>query len=188
MRAELGQAYLQTGEPQKALTELKKAMELAPQPYMFNAVASELAEADQQLPLALEYSKRAVTDEGVASGKVSLSQLKSEDLGITAALPAFWGTLGWIYFEMGELDEADKYLNAAWIVGQDATVAEHLAELYERQDKKPSAIHMYLLALDRVKAQPWSRVDVDKTTARLEHLSTGASKPGVRKGGYSQRD
>jgi tetratricopeptide (TPR) repeat protein len=147
---------------------------------MFNSVAYELTEADQHLPLALEYAKRAVTEEGAASRKADLSQLKMQDLLSANSLAADWDTLGWVYFKMGNLDQAEKYLNAAWMLGQDADEADHLGKLYERENKKQAAIQMYRFALAQAKEKRSSGIDTAKTSARLEFLSPGASNPGLR--------
>ena len=182
VRFQLGEAYLHSGDSEKAIVEYRKTLEHDPKPYSFNAVAYELAEADQQLPTALEFSKRAVTEEGAQSLKVDLSQLKREDLREPMALAADWDTLGWVHFKMGNLGQAEKYLNAAWALGQDATVADHLGQVYERQNKKPAAIHMYRIALDRTHAKTLSPANMDKIVARLERLSPGASNPGLKSG------
>jgi tetratricopeptide (TPR) repeat protein len=176
MHFHLGAVYLQVGDPDSAAVQYKKGVELDPQPFQFNFAAWELAEAGQLLPLALEFAERAVTEEGVKSKKVDLSQLKREDLEPTNALAAYWDTLGWVYFKMGNLDRSEKYLNAAWVLSQDAAVADHLGQVYERQNKKPAAIHMYKIAWDRAKVRPSPDFEPEKIRERLERLSPGGSK------------
>jgi hypothetical protein len=40
------------------------------------------------------------------------------------------------------------YLNAAWQLGQDGVVADHLGQLYEKERRSSAALHMYNLALE----------------------------------------
>jgi hypothetical protein len=73
---------------------------------------------------------------------------------------------------MGNLDQAEKYLDSAWNLSLSGAVADHLGQLYEQQHKKQAAIHMYRLALY---SYPSRTPHVsDETRKRLEHLSPGS--------------
>ena len=163
---QLGSAYIQSGNDEKGLAAYKKALEIDSRPVMFNDVAYELADAKKQLPLALEYAKKAVQQEEQASAKVKLSELKKEDLGHTTALAAFWDTLGWVYFRMGDYAHAERYLYSAWMLTLGAIEGDHLAQVYERQQKKQAAIRMYRLSLNPGSVGEESEAMRD----RLEHL------------------
>jgi tetratricopeptide (TPR) repeat protein len=176
--AQLGYAYLHAGNDDKSLTAFKKAVEIDPRPLWFNNAGYELADANKQLPLALEYAEKAVREEEEASAKVKLSDLKKEDLAYTSALAAYWDTLGWVYFRMGNLDQAEKYINSAWLLSQSPTVGDHLAQVYEMQHRKESAINTYRLALYQFSLRPRgiSKSDEEKQSrSRLEHLSPGGA-------------
>jgi hypothetical protein len=47
-----------------------------------------------------------------------------------------WDTLGWVNFRMGHLDQAEKFLCAAWSLTQERSVADHLQQVYEKEGKK----------------------------------------------------
>jgi tetratricopeptide (TPR) repeat protein len=176
--AQLGYAYLHAGNDDKSLTAFKKAVEIDPRPLWFNNAGYELADANKQLPLALEYAEKAVRKEEEASAKVKLSDLKKEDLAYTSALAAYWDTLGWVYFRMGNLDQAEKYINSAWLLSQSPTVGDHLAQVYEKQHRKESAINTYRLALYQFSLRPRgiSKSDEEKQSrSRLEHLRPGGA-------------
>jgi TonB family protein len=53
---------------------------------------------------------------------------------------AYLDSLGWAYFKLGKLDEAERYLTEAarWYIGS-ATVQEHLGDVYDRLGKKEMA-------------------------------------------------
>jgi tetratricopeptide (TPR) repeat protein len=132
---DIGTVYLLAGDEQKSTAVFKKLTAEHPEPLVFNDVGYELADANKQLPLALEYAERAVLEEEEASAKVTLSGLKMEDLGHTFSLGAYWDTLGWVYFRMGNYDKAEKYLDAAWTLLQGHDEADHLTQVHQQQHK-----------------------------------------------------
>lgn len=144
--SQLGTAYVRSGNEDKALASYKKALEIESTPTMFNNIAYELAKADKQLPLALQYAQKAVGEEEEGSIKVNLSELK--DLLRSAPLTAYWDTLGWVYFRMGEYEKAESYLRSAWEASQGEVIADHLAQVYEKEQKLAMALHTYNLALE----------------------------------------
>ncbi|HTA23350.1 MAG TPA: DUF3857 domain-containing protein [Terriglobales bacterium] len=131
----MGRAYLHAGDETKALAAYKKTFELSSEPVMFNDIGYELADANKQLPLALQYAEKAVHEEEEASAKVTLTDLKLDDLQYTTSLGAYWDTLGWVYFRMGNYEKAEKYLDAGWTLLQGQDEAEHLAEVHKQQHK-----------------------------------------------------
>ena len=50
-----------------------------------------------------------------------------------------WDTLGWIKFQIGDVENAEKYVVASWQLVQDPTVGVHLVEIYEKQGKRQQA-------------------------------------------------
>ncbi|OLB87217.1 MAG: hypothetical protein AUI17_03065 [Acidobacteriales bacterium 13_2_20CM_2_55_5] len=181
LEVQLGSAFLRAGEEDKALAAYQKAIELDPSPWMFNNVGYELADGNKKLPIALEYAEKAVGQEEEASQKLKLSELGIEDLAHTSSLAAFWDTLGWVHFRMGNLDQAEKYLKSAWELSQDWAEADHLGQLYERQHKKQAAARMYRLALYRFPQQANREPEeMEKTRARLQHLFPGSAPVNLR--------
>jgi tetratricopeptide (TPR) repeat protein len=169
----LGSAYLAAGEDDKALLAYQKALELDPSPLMFNDVGYFLADANKSLTLALEYAQKAVAAEEERSQKIKLADLRTEDLSRANTISAYWDTLGWAHFRMGNFDQAEQYLDSAWNLSLRGAVADHLGQLYEQQHKKQAAIHMYRLALY---SYPSRTPHVsDETRKRLEHLSPRSS-------------
>ncbi|MGA8150450.1 MAG: DUF3857 domain-containing protein [Terriglobales bacterium] len=170
---QLGYVYLHAGKQDKASEAFKKAIELDSTPYMLNDVSYEMADAGQNLPLSLEYAQKDVRGEEESTAQIKLSELTEKDLGSVSSLAAYWDTLGWVYFRLKDLDQAEKYLNAAWTLSQDPVVGDHLGQLYEQQHKKDEAVRMYRLALAASR-----RPDAMKDTqARLDHLD-GTTKTG----------
>ena len=89
----------------------------------------------------------------------------------TRALAAAWDTVGWIYFKRGDLDRADAYLRAAFVLSQNAIVGDQLAQLLEWRGKKQEAAHYYLLAM----AVPDRS---DKNEIRKHYVKLTGKEPG----------
>ncbi len=147
LQIRLGQAYLHLKNDEEGIAAFRKALELQPGADTQNSAAYELAEANTHLKQALEWAERAVRDEERISANMKLIDLKNEDLRHTQSLGAYWDTLGWIHFRLGNLDQAEKYLHAAWVLTQHAVVGDHLGQLYEQQHKRVAALNTYALAL-----------------------------------------
>jgi tetratricopeptide (TPR) repeat protein len=172
--ARIGSAYLKAGNTDKALAAYRNALEENPQSWNYNNIGYELADADVKMDIALEYARKAVKLEEEASGKMKLSGLEDADLGHVNSLAANWDTLGWVHFRMGNFDEAEKYLNAAWTLAQWGIVADHLGQVYEQQHKKQAATRMYKLALYRYVSE--GTKETESTEERLRQLSPGSSR------------
>ncbi len=143
----LGQVYLNLGQPDKALAAFDKAVELQPVPLVWNDVAYELSQRKVHLDRAQQYAESAIAATAAALRNVSLDHLRLEDLGLVGALAAYWDTLGWIYFQKGDLKQAEEFINAAWVLDQHSEIGDHLAQIYERRGDKAKAERLYAMAL-----------------------------------------
>ncbi len=66
-----------------------------------------MANADLQLPLAQQYALKAVRAAEAESQKITLPELKLEDLRKVFKLAAYWGMLGWADERMSKLEDAE---------------------------------------------------------------------------------
>jgi tetratricopeptide (TPR) repeat protein len=179
--ARLGSAYLQAGEREKAAAAFGKLLEADKQGNYFNDVAYDMANADLKLPVALDYAKKAVRAAVEESQKITLQDLKVEDLRKIFRVAAYWDTLGWVNERMSNLDEAELYLRASWKLTQDGVVAGHLCHLYERVHKNSLAIPMCRMAVYRMSMSERVRPDQYKTEQdeaqkTLDFMLGGAAK------------
>ena len=143
----LGQAYLNLGQSDKALAAFDKAVELQPAPLVWNDVAYELSQRNVHLDRAQQYAESAIAATAAELRNVSLDHLRNEDLGLVGALAAYWDTLGWIYFQKGDLKQAEDFINAAWMLDQHSEIGDHLAQIYQRRGDKAKAERLYAMAL-----------------------------------------
>ncbi len=143
----LGQAYLGIGQNEKGVTALEKAVQIAPSPERLNAVAYILAENGERLDQARQFAEAAVSSLDGLLRDVHLKDLQLQQLYLVNLLGASWDTLGWIYFKQGNLEQAEKYLYAAWNLDQHAAIADHLGQLFEKKGDKKMAAKFYAQAI-----------------------------------------
>lgn len=88
---------------------------------------------------------------------------------------AYVDSLGWVYFRLGKLDLAEKYLtDATKLLPRDATVHEHLGDVLAKRGDMPRALKSYQTALD---LDPESK-DVSKIRSKIAELQRrGSSAP-----------
>ncbi len=145
----LGSAYLKAGQSEKAVVHIRAAAEEGGRPtedpMMLNNASYTLAESKSNLELARQYGEEALKQ----LEERSVNDVAAEDTGgqVTYQLCLVWDTLGWVYFQSGDTNRAESFVHASWLLGQDATVGEHLGEIYEKQGKNKQAAHTYELAL-----------------------------------------
>jgi tetratricopeptide (TPR) repeat protein len=83
--------------------------------------------------------------------------MQYEQQMMVIGLAAQWDTLGWVHFQRGNLDQAEQFIRAAWVLGQHGEVGDHLAQIYEKKGEKEKAIQMYTQALAGYKPLPETR-------------------------------
>jgi Flp pilus assembly protein TadD/transglutaminase-like putative cysteine protease len=153
----LGQAYLNSGEKEKALAAFQKGVDIAQTPLVWNNVAYSLADNQLDLDRAQQYAESAVSSAATMLRNVNLSRVTLDDLNEVTAIGSYWDTLGWVYFNRGNLDQAQRYIQASWTLNQHGEVCDHLARIAEKRGNKQSAIELYSLAIAARQSVPESR-------------------------------
>lgn len=143
----LGQADLGLGKDKDALADFEKAATLSPSPLVANDIAYALANKKVALDRAKEYADAAVAPTEKLLSQMDLQHVTANDLVGMNALPAFWDTLGWVYFQQGKSALAEPLIEAAWRLNQTGDVGDHLAQIYEARGEKQLAIRAYEEAL-----------------------------------------
>jgi len=143
MQIQLGRAYLGVHQVEKAKTAFDKAVELDQSALTLNDASYYAAEGGLDLNKAEEQSKRAVEEIEKKVADLWLEDTKSESAGLLGSLAAYWDTLGWIEFEKGNIESAEKYLRAACDLTDAGTIQMHMGRVYEAQGRKDDAIYAY---------------------------------------------
>ncbi|MGH9748163.1 MAG: DUF3857 domain-containing protein [Candidatus Acidiferrales bacterium] len=168
LRLQLGIAYVSFGKPAEAAAAFKKALELDSSANNLNSVAYVFAENKIQLDEALKLAQLAVSEVEEKSATVSLGNLLPEDVQIAPKLAAYWDTLGWVFFQATHFELAEKYLRAAWNLGQDPIIGDHLGQTLEKLGKKHEALLAYSEAIAAGRAGP-------ELLGRRDYLQKGAN-------------
>lgn len=109
---------------------LRKLIELRPDSaHAYNALGYTLADRGLRLPEALELIRKAVA-------------LMPDDPQIT-------DSLGWVYYRMGDMDNALKYLREAYSAKPDVEVAAHLGEVLWTSGARDEALKVWREASGR---------------------------------------
>ena len=169
LQVSLGDAYLNLGEDQKALAAFDHAVEMSATPLVWNNIAYQLSLKHTHLDRAQQYAESAVSATAAALRNVSLDRLTKNDLPLVSSLVAYWDTLGWVHFDEGNLDKAEKYVAAAWALGHHGEVGDHLGQIYEKRGQKDLALRTYALSMNGLRPTP-------ETRARLSKLAGGDIK------------
>jgi tetratricopeptide (TPR) repeat protein len=169
LQVTLGDAYLNLGQDDKALATFDHALELSATPLIWNNIAYQLSLKKAHLDRAQQYAESAVSATEAALRNVSIDQLTQQELPLVPSLIAYWDTLGWVYFTEGNLEKAEKYVAAAWGLGEHGEVGDHLGQIYEKEGHKDRALKMYALALSGERPVP-------ETHDRLAALAGGTAQ------------
>lgn len=113
----------------QSIREMRIVMEINPNnPSALNYVGYLLAEKGENLEEAERLIKKAL-------------EIKPDDAYII-------DSLGWVYFQKGDLDKAHQYLNKAYrLIPSEPTITEHLGDLFLKQGKKREALKYFEKAL-----------------------------------------
>jgi tetratricopeptide (TPR) repeat protein len=147
LQINLGDSYLNLGQDDKALAAFDRAVQISATPDVWNNIAYQLSLKQVHLDRAQQYAESAVTAITNALRNLSLDRLSDRDLAMVIELHANWDTLGWVYFARGDLNKAEKYVNAAWELGEYGEVGDHLAQIYQKRGRKDDAVRTYAMAL-----------------------------------------
>lgn len=158
LQISLGNALLNSGQKQKALDAFQKGIDLSrSSPLIWNSVAFNLVNANIEFDRAAQYAESAISATDASLRNIQLAHLSLEDLNQVVNIATYWDTLGWINFKQGNLDKAERYIRAAWLLGQQGAAGDHLAQLYEKRGQKPEAIRQYAEALAASHPDPETR-------------------------------
>src|SRR3981081_2901605 len=169
LQVSLGDAYLNLGQDEKALATFDHAIEISATPLVWNNIAYQLSLKKEHLDRAQQYSESSVSATAAALRNLSLDRLTQQDLPLVPSLIAYWDTLGWVHFAEGNLDQAEKYVSAAWGLGHHGEVGDHLGQIYEKRGEKDKAERTYALSMSGLRP-------TSETRGRLAALLGGDAK------------
>jgi len=150
----LADAYARTGQNDNAVDAFQRALQADSSPDSLNAVAYILTLDHLRLDLAQQYAEQGVRQREQATSGIRLEALSYENLRNMPGLGGDWDTLGWVYFNLGKYDLAERYLYAGWTLLESSTIGDHLGQVYEKLGRSNDAIEAYAAAIVAGDAPP----------------------------------
>jgi len=184
LHVNLGQTYLNLNQNEKALAAFDRAVELEPSPTVWNNVAYELSVHKVHLERALQYAETAVATTAAELRNVELARVTMNDMRKVSALASYWDTLGWIHFQKGDLEKAEKYCKASWLLDFHGEVGDHLGQIAEKKGDRVAALNYYWQALSGTRPAPETKDHAASLMADPE-VQQQASK--IRRGAQDLR-
>ena len=158
-RYQLGAYLYLLEEAEEAEQQMRQALRIEPDhAAALNFLGYSLAESEKQLDEALELVQRA--------------------LEIDAWNGAFLDSLGWVYYQRGEFDQArDPLERAARELPHDPTILEHLGDLYLELGERSMALAMWDEAFAQSSEEPEAlRLKIERQRERLDEESTDETR------------
>lgn len=131
----LAETYLTVPDADKALQHFQEYLGDQPTPRELNEVAYALGDAGVRLLEAATFSRKGIDTLSADTMDVDPHNVDHGDFELMEELAADWDTFGWIKFRNGDFATAEKFLEAAWELGQFPAIGEHLVETYEKTGK-----------------------------------------------------
>src|SRR6185295_735911 len=119
-----------------------------------------------QLDRALQYAESAVTDASTKLRNTEIDRLTVNDLENVSALSAYWDTLGWVYFQKGDIDNSERYIAAAWRLSEHGEVGYHLGQILEKRGKNLDAMRVYAEATVAMRSVPEASESLERLAGK----------------------
>jgi tetratricopeptide (TPR) repeat protein len=161
----LGRAYLGLGQKEKASEAFENAVGDS-ESELENDVAYYMAQGNLNLDKAQEYAESAVLNAESALVSTSVRHLEDADLSEVSQLATRWSTLGWVLYKKGDVESAEKYMTAAWLIEPQSSIANHLGEISENRSMKGEAIHWYTLSCAVDHPEPEAKENLARLVAK----------------------
>ena len=153
----LSNVLYQQGKSADAVAEAREALRLDPRnPTALNNLGYYLAERNENLDEALKLTQRAVDS--------------------APNVPGFRDSLGWVYFKLGRLEEAEQYIAGIAKQANSPVIDEHLGDVYAKRGKQDLAVAQWQKALTELQKAPAQSID-SAQLARLKSKISGAAAP-----------
>jgi TonB family protein len=148
LRISLGTMLYERGKGEEALAETREALRLEPNnATALNNIGYYMVERNEKLEEALKMIQRAVDS--------------------APNVPNFRDSLGWAYFKLGQLEEAEQYLAGSAKETSSPPIHEHLGDVYDKRGKKDLARAEWQRALSELQKGPAQGTDPGEA-ARLK--------------------
>ena len=132
---------------------------------------------DPDNALALNYLGYSLADRNVRLDEAFKMVKKANDLLPDTA--AYMDSLAWVYYRQGKLDEAEALLVRALESTKDATMHDHLGDVYSKEGKTKEAVTQWQASLKEYNSGRQEDADPDemaKVTQKLQNAQAQLAK------------
>ena len=146
-QVQAGRIFLNLNQEDKAMAAFDKAVAIESSPATWNEIAYLLSVQGIQLDRAQQYAESAVSATAAKLRNLKLDADPRSQQALTNSLSAYWDTLGWVQFQRGALDDAERRILPAWQLSMHGEVGDHLGEIAEKRGDARAAARYYAQAL-----------------------------------------
>jgi tetratricopeptide (TPR) repeat protein len=143
----LGETELGLHQDAAALQSFNTYLAHKPNSTAWNWVAYVLSEHGSHLDKAEDLSQDSIRAMEAQLNAISLDTIDKVSVGRASGIISFWDTMGWIKFQQGDLEAAERYLHPAWVFRDDGVIGDHLGQVYEKEHRRADAIRTFALVL-----------------------------------------
>jgi tetratricopeptide (TPR) repeat protein len=159
---------MRTGHQETAKATLIAALTRTADPAILNEGADELAEGSLALDIAESSARKAIEMLTPESAGWVMTDIPNEQKGRQILMVSTWDTLGWALAGQDKLEEAETWLQAAWLNESDPEIGFHLGRLQERQGRQQEAIETYRMALTELVSPKRPKEDAEAIRHKLQ--------------------
>ena len=185
------EAYIQTEQPDLAIAMLREALKKSPDDLdlLFELGSAYERSGDKKSaeryfldildkhpdhPATLNYLGYMWAESGVNLDRAA--DLLNRAVKQQPRNGAYVDSLGWVYYQQGKLDLAEKYLtDAAHLLPRDATVQEHLGDVFAKRGDVHRALDLYRAALT-LEPEPKDEAKLRMKIAEMERQQAAAQR------------
>jgi tetratricopeptide (TPR) repeat protein len=124
--------------------------------------------------LALNYLGYSLADRNVRLDEALQMVKKANDL--SPDNPAYMDSLAWVYYRQGKLDDAEALLVRALESTKDATMHDHLGDVYLKEGKTKDAVTQWQASLKEYNSGSQEDADPDEMAKVTQKLQTAQAQ------------
>ncbi|HTD96448.1 MAG TPA: hypothetical protein VK627_05945, partial [Edaphobacter sp.] len=175
---------MKTGKITEGKATLVAALPNANDSEILNSGSYELADAGIELEAAEKSGRKAVDLLTAESADWTPGQSIRLQPAKQQVMVAAWDTLGWAIYKEGRVDEAEGYIRAAWLNGQQHEEGLHLGEIQEKQGHDEAALKVYEMAVENLRhdMSKDSTKKLDPVAEKLHERVDALRKKGTKSG------
>jgi TonB family protein len=167
-----GECNVDLGNTDKGVSEMEQAANQSGVATSWNRAAYRLAERNVQLELAQKWAEHSIAMASAPLRGLSLDHVTPTQMGLMSPIASDWDTLGWIYFRMGQAEQARIYVEPAWQLYPSLTIGDHLGQIYEKLGRREDARRAYAMAIVAADLSTRAPLSAENLADAKERLAT----------------